>query len=125
MLDKVMYYNGTNWALRTSATGSGGSGSGVTLMDTVPYDTVTLTTSANAEQLPSQATTNGVIISAPITNDVVINVGFDGTVSATKNLYTLTPGSSTELLYVTNLDIIWVVATWAALEDHDVSYAVF
>jgi hypothetical protein len=90
---------------------------------TVPYDRVTITASATAEQLDTNPVNNNVTLIASVDNGVNIFVGFDSTVTNTKYFIELQAGDSVELL-VDNADQIWVYATFT-VETHDFSYAVY
>ncbi|MBC8460066.1 MAG: hypothetical protein H8D67_18920 [Deltaproteobacteria bacterium] len=89
----------------------------------IPYDLVTIATSATAEQLSSASVNNNVTVIASLSNGVSIFVGFDNTVTNTKYYIELQAGDSVELL-VDNADQVWVYATFTA-ETHNFSYAIF
>ena len=89
----------------------------------IPYDLVTITASATAEQLPVTSVNNNVTVIASLSNGVSVFVGFDNTVTNTKYYIELQAGDSVELL-VNNADQVWVYATFTS-ETHNFSYAIF
>lgn len=89
----------------------------------IPYDLVTITASATAEQLPTAPVNTNVTIIASLSNGVSVFIGFDSTVTNTKYYIELQAGDSVELL-VNNANMIWVYATFTS-ETHDFSYAVY
>lgn len=89
----------------------------------IPYDLVTITASATAEQLPVTSVNNNVTVIASLSNGVSVFVGFDNTVTNTNYYIELQAGDSVELL-VNNADQVWVYATFTS-ETHDFSYAIF
>lgn len=89
----------------------------------IPYDLITITASATAEQLSSASVNNNVTLIADFNNGVSVFVGFDNTVTNTKFYIELQAGDSVELP-VNNADQVWVYATFTS-ETHNFSYAIF
>ena len=89
--------------------------------DATQYDSISVTASATAEQLPNKVSKNGVFITTSLANGVDIYVGGSNTVTNLHHAFRLQPGDRTPLLPLANLNQVWVYATFAT-ETHDLTY---
>lgn len=89
--------------------------------DVTQYDTVTITASATAEQLPNKVAKNGVFVTASLANGVDIYLGGSAAVADSNYGFRLQPGDRTLLMPVANLNQIWIYATFTS-ETHDFTY---